>query len=43
MLFGFSLHTFVANGLAAVLFILLLKGLVAPHLPAGAQKLIGTV
>jgi type IV secretory pathway VirB3-like protein len=40
MLFGFSLHTFVINGLAAMVFILLMKGLVAPHLPAGAQKLI---
>jgi type IV secretory pathway VirB3-like protein len=40
MLFGFSLHTFVVNGLAAMVFILLMKGLVAPHLPAGAQKLI---
>jgi hypothetical protein len=43
MLFGYSLHSFIVTGLAAVVFILLLKGLVAPHLPAGAQKLIGSV
>jgi hypothetical protein len=43
MLFGYSLHSFVVTGLAAAAFILLLKGLVAPHLPAGAQKLIGSI
>lgn len=43
MLFGYTLHSFLATGLAAMVFILLVKGLVAPHLPAGAQKLIGSV
>lgn len=40
---GFTLRSFIATGLAAALFIIALKGLVAPHLPAGAQKLIGTI
>lgn len=43
MLFGYTIHSFIATGLAAMLFILLVKGVIAPHLPAGAQKLIGTV
>lgn len=40
MLSGSVIHHFLVTGLSAFVFLLLLKSLVAPHLPAGAQKLI---
>lgn len=43
MLSGSAIHHFVVTGLAAVVFILLLKTLVGPHLPAGGQKLIAAI
>ncbi len=43
MLSASLLHHFLATGASAVLFILLLKMLIDPHLPPGAQKLIATV
>ena len=43
MLFGTVLHHWLATGLAAVSFILFLKAIVGPHLPAGAKKLVLSV
>lgn len=40
MLSGSVIHHFLVTGLSAMVFIILMKVLVAPHLPAGAQKLI---
>lgn len=42
MISGSLIHHFLVTGVSAVLFILLLKWL-APHLPAGAQKMIGAI
>ncbi len=43
MLSGTLLHHWLVGGLSAVSFILVLKLLIGPHLPAGAQKLIGSI
>jgi hypothetical protein len=40
MLTGSVIHHFLVTGLSAFVFFLLLKAVVAPHLPAGAQTLI---
>lgn len=41
-LHGSLLHHWLVTGIAAVTFILALK-MLAPHLPEGAQKLIGSI
>lgn len=43
VLYGVTLRNFIVNGLSAIAFILLMKGLVAPRLPAGGQKLLAAV
>lgn len=43
MLSGSFLHDFLKTGLIAVVFILLLKTFVAPHLPAGGQKAVAAI
>ena len=43
MLSGSVIHHFLVTGLSAVVFILLLKSLIGPHLPAGGQKLIASI
>jgi hypothetical protein len=43
MLSGSAIHHFLVTGLSAVVFILLLKSLIGPHLPAGGQKLIAAI
>lgn len=40
MLGGSVIHHFLVTGFSALVFLILLKTVVAPHLPAGAQKLI---
>jgi hypothetical protein len=37
---GGVIHHFLVTGLSAMVFLILMKTVIAPHLPAGAQKLI---
>lgn len=43
MLSGAAIQKFLATGITAVVFILLLKTVAGPHLPAGAQKLVSAI
>lgn len=43
MLSGALINRFLTIGITAVVFILVLKMLIGPHLPAGGQKLVAAI